>query len=428
MTYNIRYPIQKIHTQYLNYYDLVARHSTKLLTGNGVLLQYQAGEQKDWIDKFMFLNRFNNFCSNLAYNLSIKGEVVVGFDLPPDGVIRLYIANPLTRIIKVHNEIVGAEIWKQIVKTTFNNIYYIREVWTKKTIKRTYFHNQQQITFSAIQAPVPKEFVLPAEEVNKSGIIPAIDFQNLPNKLENDLYYGDIRPDNTYPAILNKLTKIMLGEAAKNTTKVIGNFKDLQQKDQFQKQIEEGQISDMFLNYQSSQTNPISLLQGDPKLSEYKGVIEFYLEQLFKSAGYNYTNTATQSSVETATKVISSKSLDQNTTNLKKRMFEARMNDLFDIISNALQWPKGFNFQLNNAVELNMAEKIADTQKLLEMGLITKKDALKKIYNLDEVDAAKKEQEIIEEFKANQELIKEAPQNELEPIKEASIKESIKDD
>ena len=417
MSYNIRYPVQKLNNHYLNYYDLVARHSTKLLTGNGVLLQYQAGEQKEWIERFMFLNRFNNFCSNLAYNLSVKGEVVVGFDLPPDGITRLYIANPLTRIIKVHNEIVGAEIWKQIVRTTFNNIYYIREVWTKETITRTYFHNQQKISFSAIQAPVPQEFVLPAEEVNKSGIIPAIDFQNLPNKLDNEQYYGDIRPDNAYVAILNKLTRIMLSEAAKNTTKVIGNFNDLQQKDQFQQQVEQGQMSDMFLNYQSGSTNPISLLQGDPKLTEYKDIIEFYLEQLFKSAGYNYTNTATQTSVETATKVISSKSLDQNTTNLKKRMFEARMNDLFDIISNALQWPKGFNFQLNNAVELNMAEKIANMEKMLELGLITKKDAIKSIYNLDEVDAAKKEAEIVEEYKTNQQLIKDN-QPQQEEVKE----------
>lgn len=155
-------------------------------------------------------------------------------------------------------------------------------------------------------------------------------------------------------------------------------------------------------NYKTGGGNQITAVQGDPKFEAYHYDINKTKKMFYETAGYNY-NEKDDAQYENKTKSIMNNDLDIQTTEIKQTEL---LNGLYRLIDCVLN-DKGINFQENGvrnySVKFVSSSIVAKVQKMelieqrLQLGLMSRTEAIQELDNVSKTVAENKLKEIEED-------------------------------
>ncbi len=412
--------------------EIIARHSTALLFGNGIVFEsveeaekrqeeFKTGkpiDKKDkvqkWIEMFDKENRLEEFMRTNSYWLSKVGRTIATIVPMQDGNYKIELADPLAAN-QVGKSLITetiAIIYKRPIKD--NGSYLIREEWDKNKVIRTVTFNGDKTSLSNVNEQLPKDQQIKPVWRHNLGFLPLVEFRN--KELDSYTYgyqalqhnfdlisdTGAVKPLIAQVQIINQ---IKVKELYKNVTRIIGNIDD-----QTLKGLSSNSerinylLNDLLVKVSSDnpeKANMIQVMMGDPKLLSYDTSIEAIRTQIWHGSGYSYK--ASDDVMKTATETLHASSMDYRTTKLKRDYLNKKYRELFSKLLVAegmmgdIYSPLAFSFSINDNDHISPKDKIGQIEKDLELGLTSKVRAIADRFDLNMVEAQMRYEEIKEE-------------------------------
>ena len=427
--------IFKKQPMYHNVAADIAEHATSLLLGQGYSVDILRNDEPDeelyktW-EKIERFNKFPQLLERNEYDLSYWGFKILTVDRTETGQV-LIMENDPTYFSKVATIQQISEIEAVVYKRVYidQSQWAVKELWTPKTVERTWYLDNEEVHIEELQAKIPKELRLPKSENHNLGILPIKLFLNKNRniKLLNEYYeLADTFTVKEQIRALNLYAHQQVKEALLNITKVFGNFdsatlKKIQNKIAG-KNSPEGQelqllLSELFIDVRSqgdtgTSSKMVEILQANPAFEKYILAKEDALRNIWRGAGYTYNVSGEQTNSNAET--LYANAFDIRTTKKKKT---TRQYDYADLIAKCLvaagklEWEDYVNGEVQiifnikeNAVQT--PNQIIDAEaKLIELGLKSKARALMKIEQLPNLKQA---EEWVEEASEEQQAEAEA--------------------
>ncbi len=412
--------------------EIIARHSTNLLFGNGIVFEsveesekrqkeFETGKaitKKDkvqvWIEDFSVTNRLEEFMRTNSYWLSKKGRTIATIVPMKDSSYKIELADPnaANQIGKSIITETVAIIYKRPIKD--NGSYLIREEWTTTKVTRTVTFNGDKTSISNVNALLPADQQIKAVWNHNLGFLPLVEFRNKEldaytygyQALQHDFTLisdtGAVKPLISQVQIINQ---IKVKELYKNVTRIIGNIDD-----QTLKGLSSNSerinylLNDLLVKV--SNDNPdkaamVEVMMGDPKLLSYDTSIEAIRTQIWHGSGYSYK--ASDEVMKTATETLHASSMDYRTTKMKRDYLNKKYRELFSKLLVADELMDGiydelpFSFSINDNDHISPKDKIGQIEKDLELGLTSKIRAIADRFDLNMVEARVRYEEIKDE-------------------------------
>lgn len=427
--------IFKKQPMYHNVAADIAEHATSLLLGQGYSVDILRNDEPDeelyktW-EKIERFNKFPQLLERNEYDLSYWGFKILTVDKTETGQV-LIMENDPTYFSKVATIQQISEIEAVVYKRVYidQSQWAVKELWTPKTVERTWYLDNEEVHIEELQSKIPKELRLPKSENHNLGILPIKLFLNKNRniKLLNEYYeLADTFTVKEQIRALNLYANQQVKEALLNITKVFGNFdsatlKKIQNKIAG-KNSPEGQelqllLSELFIDVRSqgdtgTSSKMVEILQANPAFEKYILAKEDALRNIWRGAGYTYNVSGEQTNSNAET--LYANAFDIRTTKKKKT---TRQYDYADLIAKCLvaagklEWEDYVNGEVQiifnikeNAVQT--PNQIIDAEaKLIELGLKSKARALMKIEQLPNLKQA---EEWVEEASEEQQAEAEA--------------------
>ena len=439
--------IFKKQPMYHNVAADIAEHATSLLLGQGYSVDILRNDEPDeelyktW-EKIERFNKFPQLLERNEYDLSYWGFKILTIDRTETGQV-LIMENDPTYFSKVATIQQISEIEAVVYKRVYidQSQWAVKELWTPKTVERTWYLDNEEVHIEELQAKIPKELRLPKRENHNLGILPIKLFLNKNRNIKLLSEYYELADTFTVKEqirALNLYANQQVKEALLNITKVFGNFdsatlKKIQNKIAG-KNSPEGQelqllLSELFIDVRSqgdtgTSSKMVEILQANPAFEKYILAKEDALRNIWRGAGYTYNVSGEQTNSNAET--LYANAFDIRTTKKKKT---TRQYDYADLIAKCLvaagklEWEDYVNGEVQiifnikeNAVQT--PNQIIDAEaKLIELGLKSKARALMKIEQLPNlkqaeewVEEASEEQQA--EAEANYEIMAKAGQGD----------------
>ena len=439
--------IFKKQPMYHNVAADIAEHATSLLLGQGYSVDILRNEEPDeelyktW-EKIERFNKFPQLLERNEYDLSYWGFKILTVDRTETGQV-LIMENDPTYFSKVATIQQISEIEAVVYKRVYidQSQWAVKELWTPKTVERTWYLDNEEVHIEELQAKIPKELRLPKQENHNLGILPIKLFLNKNRNIKLLSEYYELADTFTVKEQIrgiNLYANKQVKEALLNIKKVFGNFdsatlKKIQNKIAG-KNSPEGQelqllLSELFIDVRSqgdtgTSSKMVEILQANPAFEKYILAKEDALRNIWRGAGYTYNVSGEQTNSNAET--LYANAFDIRTTKKKKT---TRQYDYADLIAKCLvaagklEWEDYVNGEVQiifnikeNAVQT--PNQIIDAEaKLIELGLKSKARALMKIEQLPNlkqaeewVEEASEEQQA--EAEANYEIMAKAGQGD----------------
>lgn len=386
--------------------DMIASHATKLLWGQGYAVKVLTDD--DQINE-PDTEKLNDLLKNVGFQdlvlmnewgLSAYGRMVLTIDKSAAGLINIGIGDPnyynqVGRIYFANQQ--TAVVWKKFVYD--NTQFRVKETWTTKDVKREFWFGEQQITLFEFAEAVPKEYYLPEVEVHNLGILPVHEFLNLrkPIFTPQTYLYSSLSDWHSVKHLqmgINANIKAKFSELFLNSTRIFGNFPATVLKNMKKQGVSASMAALRKTFIQATSSSPkgdgnklVEILQADPKLDAYDISREKDLKLMFNAAGYTYMSG--EETLNTNASTLFSKGKDIETTKFKRAIRQREYEEFIKklMVVNGMipkeNWKNAkIVFEINENI-VQSPEGIIDAQlQLVNAGMITKAQALKKILDL----------------------------------------------
>lgn len=418
---------QTLGNMNIDFKEVLARKAARILWGEGFNLYSESNKELN-----TFLNIFKE--ESKAYNifyamekiLSKYGRAILTIDKTKGNKFFLTIINPnmTSKIGRVFVSEVSAVLWKKIWHN--DKMYWIKEEWDTMKVSRQVFTEDQntEMTVMGFNASVPKD--LQVEEVwhHNIGVLPVIEFANLPD-YNFDLFYQGWNPDDKAASELihsiNHTINQFNKELVLNRTRIFGS---LSPEKLMILKTNANQDTGWILNDLVVQTElrgkdgsnlPISILQGDPKLNVYITAIQEMTEMYFNLSGYEWAGGET-ATADTATGAMLSKGRDIETNKEKRAQRTRDIIRLIDRLAvaggfysnvNELQQDRPYVFEIRENIVIDTLKQVEITEKQLNNGLVSRESAIANLNGISKLEAQQAKEEIDKELQEDGEVLGE---------------------
>ena len=383
--------------------DKITQHLIRLfadkfvnyLGGKGYLLS----SENEAINKFWANWQINSHFEQLVHQIisetSINGEVAVGIEALIENDEQIFVVkdNIFAQTWRF-NELYSITLLKTIVVSQNLN-YYLLETWTNEYVDRRFFTNKPTpnnrgipLAYSSIQLKLPLAYQNLHEGIkpNPYKFIPFEVFQNYyffnkpdVNKaeleIENYTEYKnfEINEWGTGGTILafNNLDQSTMKTLANKATNWIKTLK----------KVLFGQGT------KGAESKTLEYVNPNYQINPFIDMDKYYLSKIYQAVGLQFDTKIENS---TATEASLNHSSQGSTINLKRQTFNDAMNRLLFKLFNFrfdIEDMSEFEFTLNENTALNLKETTEQVRIELELGLISKKDAIIKINGCNEKEA-----------------------------------------
>ena len=419
----------------INLQNLVARHATRLLWGQGFKLSSTTNNKIDkFLKKFIKSTRFQflmetneKLLSGYGFSQGLPyGRTVITIDKSESGEIKLSIADPrfVNKVGMVFIQEELAVIWKKI--NLDDKMYWLRQVYDTEKVVSSLFDNpnngdtppnndstdySQELNIWGYNRKVSPENRIREVWYHNMGICPIVQFFNLPDMSFINYYIGDNADNrvqgNALQKTLNNIIKQYNKALIINKARLIGHFppevinnitKNWAKDTNFA-------FNDMFFNTTALNgmgEADIQILQPKLQLTEYLEQIRKTTELYFNYSGYSFDANTDKSDL-TATGSIMGRELDIITTNAKRNWRQSEVERLITkvLIAAGLiskdDTEDKFSFEININLLINTLTQAQTSQMLLEKGITSRVREIAKIHNISLEDAQVMKKEIDKE-------------------------------
>ncbi len=224
-----------------------------------------------------------------VYDKSTRGVARLAPSINSDGTASV-VAEEIqyaNKVVRYNNVPIYAIIWRTL---TFNRVEYrIREVWDFEKVEREVFgQGNRMIKAESFNAKLPKGLFIKRVEYHNLGMLPVVEGFNYPtlNYTQPQLQ-TDLANAPKLQNLLNNSTFAFQRELRNNITRI---FLDQGYLDGLSEQQQMAAAdADIMVGLDGTDTKdgalPITILQGDPKLTEYMNAFETIFEAAGIAAG-----------------------------------------------------------------------------------------------------------------------------------------------
>ncbi len=423
----------------------VANHSTRLLAGQGWEVTISSGDKvneektKEMMETLKEIN-YDAFLKRQFFNNSYYGRHIGILDKSKEGKLLLNDARP-----QMFNQVGRVTFANQTQAVVWNVLfidqtnYYIKTIYTTEKIQRQYFKEEEgktQLTTNELTEKIPKEYLLPLEEVNTLGVLPVHEFLNKDINVfgssQDYLYLSDDFSVAELPSVINQFERQRVLESITNVTRVFGNFTPamLKKLNKEGHQMTDAMLAQFFINVPNrgeASGKMVEVQQANPQLEQYNQAIEATLKRYYQGCGYSYVTSDSDMSTNAGT-LLNGKALDIETTKIKRNIAQ-RDNSLFikkiGLVADILSEEDVVSFRIVENIVQSPETLISNQKLLVEMGLITKARALSNIMDISYeeaqavVEEAKVEAREEQEYNMEQMELSDDPQSDTTQLNEA---------
>lgn len=410
---------------YLNVPMILAQKSTKLWLGKGPLFQSQNEKILEYFNQKIINDKwFEKFYTfGLQNSLIGKSYILLVKTINNNTTIRIPEPSFNSRVAKYNEEEQAAELWFLSEQSDSSTLTWVT-MTDKKVTYETFKANDkkgQSILIGSVHSKIkPNQQPLHTYSIpNPFNYLPLVEVTNLPIlKL-----YGNSSTLNVYPDCwpvwdliddLQHTIRQKRVERTLNVTKALGNFDNETVNEIIKKDgnLKDNPIKDLFINigtagYNKTGQGSLTVIQGDPKFSEYINDYQATIKQIFNGAGYDYDEYA-GINYENKTKSLMNNKFDMETTETKLSHYGHYFYRIFDLmlISDGLWTGTGNRPYSFKFIPIAMVDQIVQNEWInsrLNNGTMKPTTAISEYDNVSEQQANKIFQEILKE---NEELQK----------------------
>lgn len=338
------------------------------------------------------------------------------------------------KVVRYNNIPIYALVWRTI---TFNRVEYrIREIWDHEKVERAFIgQGNNFIKAESFNAKLPKGIFVKELEYHNLGMLPLVQGFNFPTlNFTTPSAVSDLANTPGLQKKMDNTTYAWQREERNNITRI---FLDQGYVDGMSEQ-QQAQAADADIMVALDGTDskdgalPITILQGDPKLSEYTNAVRTILELASISGGATISTEDAKSGDGSATGTMFAAATDVETLNDQIITME---KDLRELMVKVYHMKKGlplnradmlaFDYQIGIIPNI-MTDEIKKTDiaiKKMENGLIDRVQALMftdNVENEQAMEMIKKadNDEFLNEAKETQENVEEIPASQANRDKE----------
>lgn len=391
--------------------EMIANHASKLLWGNGHLLESQLTRNQIIIQRWKRDIDFDDFFYKSEKVCSKYGWVGVQIDRLNGGKMCLSILQPFyqKQILRWFDSEEMAITYARV--TNSESFKILRTVYTKNTIERSGgVLEGGEFQLSGKQENIPQELKLPLKERHNLGVVPVRFIQNLPHKNfyggEFDEFYPDTKPVANLQKFLDHTYSKMWEEIENNITHVFGDFSPVEMQNiskspeqynrhwrghsQVEQYIKGGLLvqTKMGMIGQSS-SQPVSILMGDPKIQSYAEGIKFIKSQCYEGSGYSAPDENSTQKTEAEVTLLSAK--DAETTRIKRTIRTRKYSEMFEamfLMEGCNKYEsQQFIFQIKENIGVDRLKAIEIATSMVAAGFSTRQEEIAKLKGITEIEA-----------------------------------------
>lgn len=393
--------------------NIVAKKARTLLMGNGYSL---VGANENTEEFFKSLGFFN-FLNDLEYQLSKDGKAFIIMDVDRNGEPRLTVGDAINvssnnsyYVVDGAGKVLGATITRYVSYGTFN--FKIMEQWgqhSKKVIINNAMNTNQSYSVSEFNELVPERLRVFDWDYSNLNSPPIMLVGN-----HASLGSHNSKPDGYNVEYLQKeLDQLLLQfhkEIKTNITRFGINASDEKLYQTILEQGLDNAIGDVVFIYDEDQRGSddvpfesIKVIEGNPKTQLYLDAIKTIIQNYIEHSGYS--NPADSDASKTTVGTLFTKTNDFETTRAKKIIRESQLDTFLTIMDDVIRHYTNYDIDFNFKIRLHPNIVFDENTKLefirtgLELGLLTRKNAIKMFNGLnDEEDVDL----VLEELKEEQ--------------------------
>lgn len=371
--------------------DQVARKAARLLFGQGLNLSSENEEINKFLNKIKISSKIDNILYANEKMLSKYGRTIITLDKTKTGEYRFAFVDPriTSKVGRAYVDEVSAVIWKRINHD--DRMYWIKEEYDTKKVQRTIFNGDKDTTMTVMgyNAIVPKH--LQVEEVwhHNLGVLPLVEFHNLPDESFDENWLG-YNPDDRNVAdlrdVINNLIVQSVKESILNKTRAFANLTPSQMEKAKANMSNDMKMLAKDLFTQTNALNrdgivAVTTQQGNPKFEAYLDAIQSNMRLYYNGCGYEYDK-GDQASAQTATGSMLGKALDVETTKEKRQVRSADIMRLVDRVLQCEGYMKSpydareYVFEIKENLVIDEFKKTETIRLQLEAGLISRTNAV----------------------------------------------------
>lgn len=325
----------------INFFDaktVLAQFGAELLFGQGIVINSDNEKIKNFLQKTIKKNKFDDLMLDIAEQVNYWGRVILTIDRSETGEFVFSYATPeLMQIIdKIEITPFSAKIMKR--KVVGNRIFFVNEIWTSKYVKRSLTVADKQGNFVQSYDPqdhgeVPDDLKIPLYEEHNLGFVPFIEITNKPARnlmLSSTNDYARLADDYAVrhmPIHINNGMRQMLKEEILGKSKLAGFIDTGEIK-------KRGGVEDFILADAVIETKPIgngsttvatqaSTYDGMKWLEPQKQKINIY------ARGCGYSDLFPTENAQTEAETLYSKDNNQRKMKSKRRRYTELLTELF---------------------------------------------------------------------------------------------------
>jgi len=301
------------------------------------------------------------------------------------------------------------------------------EIWTRTSVKRIFLRDQKTLIMpfhDYEDLKLPQSEWLPEFERHNLGFLPVWQFKNLLNYGNKSDTDDTAVPD--YQLMVDQLTSALYKELEKNQTRVIlaasqSELRNLEKDGSGVKNLINDYIIQLH-NHSDMISSPVQVLMGDPKIEAYMRGIKENVNAYFEYCGLNGPHNLSSGSNQSATEILSNRSLDMETIRNKRKI---RIEILKDIIEKTMIIDKKYGYgdiypPIEN-IEISIPENIAVStddvlrriQAEVPLGTMSKAHAISLMNDISVTEAQDRLERVWTERKKEMEMGLDTPQNNM---------------
>lgn len=437
--YNINFYLENKQNWYLDIPRIIAQKSTRLWLGKGILLQSEDKKLLDNWNNFYYKDKIFEKLAKFGIQNSLLGRCILLWMITKTGELTLVVPTPtfMSRVAKINEQEQSAELFFTNNQADNQTLTWV--TITPKIVHVEIFNNvgEETILGTTKSKTKPENLAKTSYTLkNPFGFLPIVEITNLPNPLlfgQSTTLNGYPDCMSVYPLIedLNHNIKQKRKERILNQTRAFGQLSNEQLLELMTGKSDIGQyVEDFFMNvsstpYDKNGNGGINFIQGNPKFSEYWLDYNGIIKQIFNGAGYDIEDYNGQQYTNKTQSMFNNK-FDMETTEFKIAHYKPYILRLMDMWMYYYgHWnmigERTYSFDF---IPIAMTDQLQEKELIqfqLDYGLMSKKEAIGKLRNVNLLQSNNILKEINTELKEDIKLLGE---NKNEQTSTNSINET----
>lgn len=409
----------------LNFLDtkrFQAEYGANLLFGKGIKFDSEDKRKKDLFKRLSRINKFDDLMQQTAQAANYYGRAIWTIDKTKSGdfMISLIGDDLFQNVMKVEITPFSAVLMRR--KVIGINVFYITEFWTDKYVERAFqwWDDQNKTTFNLnaniLQKlgfnGIPKELQIPSREIHNLGFIPIVEVPNKPNRnvLSSDTsQLADDANAVNMPLHINNGLREWYKSEILDKTRVHAYLTDDELKKLETRASTLGlALEDIIVRSARMGADNNKAVEVSPSSHDgmkYGEPLKVKIDLFMIACGYSPIFGSENEKTEAET--LFSKDLDQRTTKTKRRRYLELLNELFRKIfvykglMNSVDDEEDFSIEINENMVYNRMQQIEFLNNAIATGLLSRKEAIAQMRDLDDLEQAQKIMKLIDQEAEN---------------------------